>query len=232
VAIFWPFAGMLALGVVLWIGVNKRPSWTDALLFMGTGAAGLLSARHIPLFAIVSAPIIAKYSWLLLQQWQMTDALIGQSVQPTNRLFSTLNWLLLALACFGTLFWVAKTVNENNAAIAGLYPVHAVDYLEISGLSERPGYNSYNWGGYLIWRDIPVFVDGRADVYGDSFLFFYRQAFDAGFNWQEPLDQYDVEYVLMERGSPLNSLLDLHPDWSEVYHDDVAQIFVRKEVNP
>ena len=36
-----------------------------------------------------------------------------------------------------------------------------------SGLAEQPGYNSYNWGGYLIWRGLPVFVDGRADVYGD-----------------------------------------------------------------
>ena len=128
----------------------------------------------------------------------------------------------------GALGWTVEKISINEETIAEQYPVTAVDFLESEGLTSLSGYNSYNWGGYLIWRDIPVFVDGRADVYGDPFLFLYRQAFDAQPNWEEPLNRYDVSYVIMERGSPLNSLLDLHPDWEEVYQDELAQIFLRK----
>lgn len=227
-AIFWPFAVMLAIGVIGWLVGEKRPSWTDSLLFMGTGAAGLLSARHIPLFAIVAAPIVARY-WtaFIVERWAVWEG-NGRFQTSQSQLFTLLNWIILLVAAVGALLWTAQTMTNNEAEIAAFYPVDAVEYLEISGLVTQRGYNSYNWGGYLIWRDIPVFVDGRADVYGDPFLFFYRQAFDARSNWEEPLDEYDVVYVLMETGSPLTTLLTLHPNWNEAYRDDVAQIFVRQ----
>ena len=81
----------------------------------------------------------------------------------------------------------------------------------------------------MIWRGVPVFVDGRADVYGDDFLFYYRQAFDVGPDWQRPLDDFDVAYVLMESGSPLTSILEATEQWEQVYVDDLAEIFVRIE---
>ena len=101
-------------------------------------------------------------------------------------------------------------------------------FLEAEGLTSLRGYNSYNWGGYLIWRDVPVFVDGRADVYGDTFLFEYREAFDASGGWERPLNNFNIDYVIMERGSSLNTLLALHPDWESIYLDEIAQIYLRK----
>lgn len=232
VAAFWPFAAMLAFGVVGWLVNGKRPSWTETLLFLGTGGAGLLSSRHIPLFAIVAAPIVARrWTDFVRRRWQ-GDWLIGEIDQLPSGPMALLNWIILVLACFGAVIWTGQTVAGNEAAIAERFPVDAVDYLEISGLAVQPGYNSYNWGGYLIWRDIPVFVDGRADVYGDAFLFFYRQAFEARSTWQEPLDAFDVAYVVMETGSPLTTVLDVHPNWEEAYRDDVAQIFVRRGGQP
>ena len=40
---------------------DKRPTFSELLLFGGTGAAGLLSARNIPIFAIISTPIIVRH---------------------------------------------------------------------------------------------------------------------------------------------------------------------------
>lgn len=230
-AIFWPFVVMLALGPISWILDKERPSLTDGLLFFGTGAAGLLSARHIPLFAIVTAPIIAKYLWIGL-----ADTAFGRSLQqsepPLSKGMAMLNWVLLLLAVGGTIAWTVQKVEGNETAVAELYPVKAVDFLQSEGWANLPGYNSYNWGGYLIWHDIPVFVDGRADVYGDPFLIQYRQAFDALPTWEEPLERFNVAYVLMERGSPLNTVLETHPDWGLLYEDDVAIVFVREGVTP
>jgi hypothetical protein len=144
-------------------------------------------------------------------------------------LFVALNWLILLAAVATAVLWTITKINNNDTAIAARYPVAAVDYLEESGLDEARGYNSYNWGGYLIWRGVPVFVDGRADVYGDPFLLFYRETFEVQSTWQEPLDEYNVDYVLMERGTPLTAVLAASPDWTQAYEDDIAQIFVRDE---
>lgn len=226
---FWPFAGMLALGALGWIFNTERPTITELLLLLGTGAAGLVSARHIPLFSIVAAPIIARH-WLGVAAASRMASLVDetQAETPIKPLFAVLNWFLLVMALATAVFWTGSKISNNNVAIAARYPVAAVDYLDASGLAEARGYNSYNWGGYLIWRGVPVFVDGRADVYGDPFLLFYRQTFEVKLTWQEPLTEYDVDYVLMERDTPLTAVLAASAEWTMAYQDEIAQIFVRE----
>jgi len=225
---FWPFAALLIVGILSWVFSQKRPSATDLLLFLGTGFAGLLSARHIPLFAIVVVPIVSRHLVSSLQGTPLAMLVHNDPEQvPQNPILTILNWGLLVAAVFASFVWTANTLINNEMEIALRYPVTAVDFLEQNGLADQPGYNSYNWGGYLIWRGHPVFVDGRADVYGDEFLFYYLQAFEVRQNWAEPLTDFDVSYVLMERGSPLITLLLASGDWQEAYRDDIAQIVVR-----
>lgn len=166
--------------------------------------------------------------WLALAGTRLERALLPTTRQkPPGRVLALANWLLLLLAVLGAALWTSSKIMANDAAIAERYPVAAVDYLQASGLASQPGYNQYGWGGYLIWRGLPVFVDGRADVYGDPFLFYYLQTFELADNWQEPLDDYQVAYVLMDRGSPLTTLLATSDAWREAYSDAQAQIFVR-----
>ncbi len=226
--IFWPFGLMVALGVVSWVFSSKRPTWSELLLFLGTAAAGLLSARHIPLFALISTPIIIRHLLTTFEGSRFYPLLSGQEIASVTSLAGTfVNWAVLGLVVFSAILWTIAKIQGNEPAIAKQYPVAAVDYLENEGLDSSRGYNSYNWGGYLIWRNVPVFVDGRADVYGDEFLFYYLKAFELQADWADPLDEFNVEYVLMERDSLLGVLLASQADWEETYRDDVAQIFVR-----
>lgn len=140
---------------------------------------------------------------------------------------AALNWTLLVVALFASVLWTATNIAKNESAIVENYPVGAVDYLEQAGLAGVRGYNNYGWGGYLIWRGLPVFVDGRADVYGDDFLFYYRKTYDVKEDWRRPLDDYEVEYVLMQKGSALSTVLAASGSWEEAYVDELAQIFVR-----
>ncbi|RMH00806.1 MAG: hypothetical protein D6706_03100 [Chloroflexi bacterium] len=227
---FWPFAGMMAVGVMALLFSAKRPSWTELLLFLGTAGAGLLSARHIPLFAIISAPIISRHLLASTQKSRIYPLLAGETaVSPPPPLMRFLNLFILLMAIAGVAGWTATKITGNEMAIAERYPVAAVDYLEQAGLADEPGYNTYNWGGYLVWRGIPVFVDGRADVYGDPFLFYYLQTYQVTENWDKPLDDFAVRYVLMERDTPLTAVLTVSNEWHLAYQDDVAVIFVRND---
>jgi len=226
--IFWPFAALMALGLVAFVIAKKRPSLTDGLLFGGTAAAGLLSSRHIPLYAIVATPVIARSLMDGFQGTRLGYFLEEDPAARVSRPVSALNWILLVVFIFLAALWVTGQAQGNEAAIADRYPVEAVDYLERSGLDQVRGYNSYNWGGYLIWRGLPVFVDGRADVYGDDFLLNYRRTFDLTTRWREPLDAYDVAYILIEAGSPLSNLLSADAGWQQTYSDNIADVYVRE----
>lgn len=227
---FWPFALMLLLGMLAFVFSEEKPTVTDLLLFVGTGAAGLVSARNIPLFAVVTLPILCRHLLSSLRGSRFYPMLSGEApdVMPARPL-QIVHWGIVGLALLTAVAWSAHKVAANEAAIVARYPVAAVDFLEQSGLTQQRGYNSYNWGGYLIWRDVPVFVDGRADVYGDDFLFYYRQTFDALPTWREPLDAYAVDYIIMETGSSLTALLAASGEWQVVYGDKLAQIFVRRD---
>ncbi len=226
---FWPFAAMIGLGVLAMIFSSKKPTFSELLLFAGTAAAGLLSARHIPLFTIIALPVVVAHVTDVVTHSPfsaLTATPDPAQMEKPARLFVLLNWVILLVAIFGVFMWTANKISNNEEEIARIYPVEAVDFLQGNGLAEARGYNSYNWGGYLIWRGLPVFIDGRADVYGDEFIFYYLQTLEMQEDWQEPLDEYDIEYVIMETGSALNTLLTVSPAWELLYQDDVAQIMV------
>jgi hypothetical protein len=92
-------------------------------------------------------------------------------------------------------------------------------------------FNTYNWGGYLMFAlpDTPVFVDGRTDLYGDQFLTEdYRQIATGAPGWQEGLERYGVQWVIMEKDSGLARSLSESAEWTLDYEDDLAVIYTRE----
>lgn len=228
VLIFWAFPILMMLGVLGWARSGQSVTVTELLLFLGTFAAGLLSARHIPIFAVVATPIVCRHLLATTQPYPALHRFLTTG-QKGVRGVPALNWILFLLAVIGVMGWVGQKVLDNDQTIAEHYPVAAVDFLIENGLGEAHGYNNYGWGGYLIWRGLPVFVDGRADVYGDSFLFDYLKSYEPQPDWRKPLDDFAVDYVLMEQDATLLTLLATQPDWQLFYSDDLAQIFIRRE---
>jgi hypothetical protein len=224
---YWTFPLMFGLCVLGWTFRATRPAWSDLLLALGTGAAGLLSSRHIAIFALVSLPIVAR-SWNeIVRRTSLGASLLDEAPRrlvPSRE--QRLNWTILAVGAFVFLVWTAARVGRNQQDIAEAFPVAAVDFIEKAGLARERGFNSYAWGGYLIWRGMPVFVDGRADVYG-TFLSRYLKTLRLTDDWQQPLDEFGVTYVLIERSHPLATLLKASGKWEERYNDRVARVFFR-----
>lgn len=208
---------------------QKRPTWTELLLFFGTAAGGLISARHIPLFAVVAPPIISRHLLSSLAHTRFATVLSGNQPEvETPRLMKVVNVVLLLVVLLVGVAWTLTRIETNEETIAARFPVTAVDYIEAEGLDNGRVYNAYVWGGYLIWRRIPVFIDGRTEVYGDDFFLYYLQTEDLRLNWREPLDDFAVDYVLLPLAHPLAVLLQSSGEWQAIYHDDVAQILTRK----
>jgi hypothetical protein len=75
--------------------------------------------------------------------------------------------------------------------------VAAVDALK--AYNPKRVLNDLPFGGYLIWRQMPVFIDGRAELYGEAFeLAFYRamQLKDVN-QFLDILKTWDIDAVLL-----------------------------------
>ena len=227
---YWFFA-LLLLGGAAALGLVAAPAearehqsatssrraidLTDLFLFLGFGFAGLVSARHIPLFGVVAVPIVSRA--------------LGWMRFPGSRRpgLPLLNWVILLALIVPTGIRVSNVLEKDLQVESTRYPAAALEYVRSHGLADQRMYNSYNWGGYLIWKGFPVFIDGRADVYGDAFIDEYMLAYWLHGDWRVPLDRYSVEYVLVESNLAFARLLEEAADWKCVYRDEVAVIFVR-----
>jgi hypothetical protein len=115
-------------------------------------------------------------------------------------------------------------------ARADALPLEAIAYLE-EARPPGPMFNSYNWGGYLIWeaRDYPVYVDGRTDLYDDELLRVYLSIYFASEdNWSTSLDEAGINLVLVEPGSPLARVLAVESGWERAFSGEKAVIYTRE----
>lgn len=225
----WPFL-LLMLLTFLSAGVSPlRLDWYEGIMLAGTLYLALLGVRNIAVFSIVSLPVLARHlnAWLEEQNFRLNwDRL------PAHGVFLAANWLVVIALGLGALVQIFNAADPERVAerLEEYLPVDAVAYMNENHLPANL-YNSYNWGGYLIWaaRDYPVYVDGRTDLYGDDLLPVFAQTYLARPEWRDNLDQAGINTVLVERSSPLAELLFVDDDWERVYKDDVAVILVRRD---
>jgi hypothetical protein len=105
-------------------------------------------------------------------------------------------------------------------------PVTALNHVPPE-IRDKPVLNSYEFGGYLIFRHVKPFIDGRADLYGDDYISAYLAAFApnrAAFT--RMIDQYHIRWALLAAGSPVGDMIEGFTDWRRLYADDTAVVYV------
>lgn len=113
-----------------------------------------------------------------------------------------------------------KYVDENS------YPVQAAEWInENLDVSKMKLYNEYNFGSYLIYRNIPVFVDSRCDLYMPEFnenVFVFSDFLNiSSMNFkdvEEKIEKYGFTHFITSSGSRFKLYLDDHPEkYKEIY---------------
>lgn len=216
------YAAALAL-VLSWRKV-RLPHW---LLFAAFAAASLTAFRNIPLIGFLAPVLIAAYFPFRL------------------RVPGSLAWAPAVLALCGIAAGIAQGSFLQLRVAEWTIPTGAADYL-IANHVTGPIFNTYEQGGYLIWRLGPetrVFIDGRAlseTVYQD----YNRILFNPGSfadqvagPREELLNRYGVQAVVMNTMDYVSGALyplalalanPVSTEWELVYDDSQAVVFVRR----
>lgn len=223
----------LALLLATWSALalaERRVPGAELLRLLGFTAMALRSARYLGLAALVMAPLLARYGALA---WRRLAPEKPRPPAASPALGSPLlNWVLLFLILAAAGIKVALPLDEQtiSAVHEQTFPVAAAGYMQDHDLPPTL-FNDYAWGGYLIWRlypGTPVFIDGRADPYGDALIATYRQAASAQEGWEAILDAHHVQTALISAAGPLALAMRAGDDWQEVYRDELAVLFVRR----
>jgi hypothetical protein len=222
--VMWSFILMLLLTLMAMGRSTRQVDWSDLTMVGLWVGWSLFASRNVGLYGLLMVPVLARYS----------EAVLGKSLPGGERLptkqQARLNGLLLGLIVIAAITRVGVTLlDEAKTPQEQGLPVEAVNFLQ-EHQSVGPIFNSYNWGGYLIfalWPKYPVYIDGRTDLYDDSFIRRYLTVMAAEAGWQKTLDEDGINLVLVEPGSLLARFLSFERGWQEIYRDDVAIIFAR-----
>ncbi len=230
-ALFWPLLSLLLLLVGGAALSARRWALEEALLAMGLVYMVLNWMRNVDVFAVVVVPLLVRdWEGILTEGWQRVRQWLPQrEAARAAQWHPRVNLAFVALVALGVFFkaGVVALPQVTEAAVAQQYPVDAVAFLQ-SAPVEGHLFNDYNWGGFLTWRlrEYPVFIDGRADLYGDAFIKEWLKVMRAEPGWDAVLDYWDVRRVLIRPDAPLGDALLAH-GWRLLYQDDLSEIYGR-----
>lgn len=214
---FSAFEGWILLSIAgaLYCGVRLSPP--RIILVLGLLHMALCHVRNIEVFTLLMPLVV------------LTPLASQFGLQAPRGVRTSLSFAAAAVlvAALGASSWVVAAHN-NYAPTPTQSPVAAVDVLKQRNAKRI--LNDLPFSGYLIASEVPVFVDGRAELYGEAFVMKYFRALQLkdvnlllGL-----LKDYDIDAVLLTPTTPAVTFLDNLDGWQRVYADQYAVVHVRK----
>lgn len=224
--------------ILFLIFTDTKAELSDLFMIGGLTILSFMSRRQMALFAIMGGFVFAKLVATFIQKYDKegTKSVVGFITTLLGRIFAILVVLLLSI-----LLYRGKEndhfVNERS------YPVEASDYILANlDIENIRLFNEYNYGSYLLYRGIPVFIDSRADLYAPEFngikneegewegrdIFSdYINVSNIGTYYEDKMEKYAITHVIIGRNTKLNMFLSRDDNYLELYSDDNFVIYER-----
>jgi hypothetical protein len=226
------FEALLLIGLMVAAALFRRRRIVEGLWIVFWAHMALGSARHVPVFVTVAAPVIAAE---LAQWWSALTARAGKTSLAgiVNQIASdslpgfrrTSAW---PFAAVGVLIVIGAPIRWPQDFPDLMFPTKMVhDHADLITASRV--LTTDQWGDYLIYTDPhrKVFVDGRSDFYGPEIGNEYLGLINGRWDWQQILGKYQFNLALVPTECAISQLLKLSPDWKAVEDDGKRILLVR-----
>lgn len=206
-----PFVALMAV-------TGQRPRLTVGLLAGFFLLFGVLANRQVAMCAAVMAPLTAS----LLAQTPQYRRMLVTITNPSH----TLAYGVMSCALCGAFPTIAGVGNATWSATMNLqYPILATDFLEKNGLTERVLSDTLE-SSYLIHRRVPVFIDGRMDLYRDRFFFEWYLASRAAPGWDVFVRANNPQAMLLRLDMGIRQAALAGGNWKQAYQDERYSVLV------
>jgi hypothetical protein len=217
---------LILLGLALTYGVMIR--FPRVLLVVGILHLGLKHVRGLPMVALtwpfmLAGPLQSQFAFLrpATDPWPLFGARKSALLQAIIGVAAAV--VIVALSALYT------RVRPIVSPSLNISPQAAVDYVLRQNIS-GPVLNDFDFGGYLIFRGIKTFIDGRTLPFGKQFAVDYFEAIQVQnlAKLDQMADAYKVTWTLSRTGSAMAYHFDHSTRWHRAYADDLAVVHVRR----
>ena len=204
---------------------------SNLLLVVGLILLTLMHNRQQSMLYFVGILVVNKIICKLFNEEEMKDVL---------KLFTSKLVCTILVLMFIIIMIIGLRINKDNQFISKtFYPVEAVEYIKNNlDIQNIKLFNEYNFGSYLLFEGIPVFIDSRADVYDSAFNGWKNDIFmdyinisEKGENYRYKFEKYGITHILIYRNTILSRILNVDDDYKQLYIDSNFILYERLNVN-
>ncbi len=222
---------ILAISLSVLIFTDTKIKLRDLFLLGGLTVLALMSRRQLSLLALIGVIPVNRLICSLFNKYdpQGTEQMIKHSVSWYGKAITVLVIVLCSIITFRPQAR-SKFVSESS------YPVEATEFIKNNlDVQNIKLYNEYNYGSYLLYKDIPVFIDSRADLYTPEFNKDKNKDIFTDFinvssintYYETIFDKYNFTHIIIFKNAKLNLFLSRDENYKLLYNDDNFVIYER-----
>ena len=208
----------------------------DLFMIGGLGYLMLMTKRQVTMFTLMGSFILNRLMLELIQTETKKD--LKELTIQFNNLVTVPVMVVVTAVMLGLSYHMSEDKFDDQYVDESAYPVQACDYiLENIDLGKAKFYNEYNYGSYMIFRGIPVFIDSRADLYApefsgkdeDIFMDFINTS-NIGTFYEDTFEKYGITHVICYKNSKMNMIITKTHDskFKELYSDKYFVVYERQ----
>lgn len=222
---------ILAIYLSILMFTDTKIRLKDFFMLGGLTVLALMSRRQLSMLALIGVYSINRLICDLFNKYdpEGTKKLMQKITSGFGAVITILLVILVSVVEYKPQAG-AKYVDEKA------YPVKAVEWMkENINIDEMRLYNEYNYGSYILYQDVPVFIDSRADLYTPQFngdkekdIFTdYVQTSTISRYYEGTFDKYEITHLLIPNKTKMNLFISRDENYKELYKDDHFVIYER-----
>lgn len=229
---------VIALFLIIMIFTDTKIKLRDLFMITGLTYLSFMSRRQVSLLILIGGFIFSKLLTYLAEKYD------AEGCKKFTQFMTTIIGKVCTIAIVVLIAFAIYKPKINNQYISlSSYPIEASTWmLENLDVENIRLYNEYNYGSYLLFRGIPVFIDSRADLYAPEFngtkneegkyegrdIFSdYINISSIGTYYETKFEEYDITHVIVVKKAKLNMFLSRNSDYKELYSDNNFVIYER-----
>ncbi len=198
--------------VALLAFTKTKMKLTDLLMITGLTLLMLFSKRQSTMFVIIGSVILNK----LITSWLENEKLEDKMV----KIFTTvIGGILLSVCVIALSVKLIIPKLDDSYISSSTYPIKMSDfilqYFEENNIDLKDVrlYNEYNYGSYLLYKGIPVFIDSRCDLYapeyngGQDIFMDFIESSNLSVWFENIFRKYDITHVILYKNSKMNMVI-------------------------
>ena len=233
------FAVAIIVFLMILIFTDTKIKLSDLFMLAGITFLAFKSRRQVSMFAIFCGPILANLIG------QMVEKYDKENFKKLENFISGWFGATVIICLFIILSTnIVKPHFRSDYIDESTYPVAASDWI-LSNLDVKniKLYNEYNYGSYLLFRGIPVFIDSRCDLYSPEFNEDKENGIDgrdifsdalniAGIavDYKTKFEEYGVTHIILYENSKLAMILEDDANYRRIYSEGNFKIFEKLDV--